>query len=94
MLDFLGDGFISRVDFKLVLEEFGMKCQAMDLEHFFAKYVPHCTRTEFTVLELVQLCTRANFSNITHSTLKNFLVGLGALVKAVSRSNSNFRTHE
>ena len=39
MLDFLGDSFIPRVDFKLVLQEFGIRCQAIDLENFFAKYV-------------------------------------------------------
>ena len=37
VLDFLSDGFISRIDFKLVLEEFGLKCQSTDLEHFLAK---------------------------------------------------------
>ena len=39
VLDFLGDAFIPRVDFKLVLQEFGIRCQAIDLENFLAKYV-------------------------------------------------------
>ena len=38
MLDFLGDSFIPRVDFKLVLQEFGIRCQAIDLENFLARY--------------------------------------------------------
>ena len=37
VVDFLGDAFISKVDFKQVLEEFGISCTSLELEGFFAQ---------------------------------------------------------
>ena len=35
--DFLGDGFIARIDFKRVLKEFKLPVQAIELEYFMAR---------------------------------------------------------
>ena len=36
--DFLGDGYIARIDFKKVLEEFKFPVQATELENFMTRY--------------------------------------------------------
>ena len=35
--DFLGDGYIARIDFKRVLEEFKLPVQAIELESFMSR---------------------------------------------------------
>ncbi len=37
--DFLDDGFVSRIDFRQVLREFGLPTSAIDLEYFLSRSV-------------------------------------------------------
>jgi len=39
LFDYLNDGYISRVDFRKVLQEFGFNVSITDLDHFLSRYV-------------------------------------------------------
>jgi len=39
LFDYLSDGYISRVDFRKVLQEFGFNVSITDLDHFLSRYV-------------------------------------------------------